>query len=169
MLYTIYLLSVWLHILAAITWVGGMFTLLLVVVPWLRRGDRAQAAAMLRDTGPRLRDIGWICFALLAVTGIFNLWVRGVRLSSFGSPAWLASPFGRAVLWKVSVFGLILLVSAAHDFILGPRAAIAVVADPQSAQAQRMRRAASYLGRLNALLALLVIALAIALVRGLPF
>lgn len=117
MLYTIYLLSAWLHILAAITWVGGMFTLLLVVVPSLRRGDRAQAAAMLRDTGPRLRDIGRICFGLLAITGTFNLWARAVRLSSFGSAAWLASPFGRAVLWKLGVFGVILGVSAAHDFI----------------------------------------------------
>lgn len=169
MLYTIYLLSVWLHILAAITWVGGMFTLLLVVVPWLRRGDRAQAAAMLRDMGPRLRDIGWICFGLLAITGTFNLWARGVRLSSFGSAAWLASPFGRAVLWKLGVFGVILGVSAAHDFILGPRATVAVLANPQSAQAQRMRRGASYLGRLNALLALLIVALAVTLVRGLPF
>ena len=76
----LYLLSVWIHILAAMAWIGGMFFLVLVVVPWLRAGNRANAGAFLRETGQRFRSVGWSCFAILTVTGTFNLYARGVRL-----------------------------------------------------------------------------------------
>ncbi len=82
----LYLLSVWIHILAATVWIGGMLFLVLVVVPWLRKGKRPDAAVFLRETGTRFRNVGWICFALLAVTGTFNLWMRGVRLSDSVAP-----------------------------------------------------------------------------------
>ena len=88
-MHALYLLSVWLHILAATVWIGGMSFLVLVVVPWLRRGGRVEAAAFLRETGERFRNVGWSCFLLLAATGTFNLWVRGVRLSDFGRAEWL--------------------------------------------------------------------------------
>ena len=102
----LYLASVWLHLLAVITWLGGSMFLVLVAVPWLRRGDRALAARFLRETGPRLRALGWICFAIMAVTGGYNLWVRGVGLTSFADPAWRASPFGQAALAKLALFEL---------------------------------------------------------------
>ena len=97
----LYLLSVWIHILAAMAWIGGMFFLVLVVVPWLRAGNRANAGAFLRETGQRFRSVGWTCFAILTLTGTFNLYARGVRLGDFVRPEWLASPFGRSVLSKL--------------------------------------------------------------------
>lgn len=168
-IHRLYLLSVWLHILAATVWIGGMFFLVLVVVPWLRSGDRAGAATFLRETGERFRTVGWTCFAVLLVTGTFNLWTRGVRFGDFARPAWRASPFGKAVLWKLGVFAIVLLVSAYHDFLIGPRATRALGEDPRSALAERLRRRASLLGRLNALLALVLVAIAVILVRGWPW
>jgi uncharacterized membrane protein len=168
-MYGLYVLSVWLHILAAATWIGGMLFVVIVVVPWLRRGDRAQAATFLRETGTRFRDLGWICFAILLVTGSFNLWIRGVHLGDFLRPEWRASPFGRAVGLKLLAFLAVLAVSTVHDFFLGPRAAIAVERDPRSPEAERLRRWAGRLGRLNALLALVLVALAVIIVRGWPW
>jgi uncharacterized membrane protein len=165
-----YLLSVWVHILAATVWVGGMAFLVLVVVPWLRTsGDRARGVALLRDTGRRFRTVGWVCFALVVVTGTFNLAARGVRLSDFASAAWRDSPFGSAVLSKLAVFACVLAVSAVHDFWLGPRATLVMEQDPRSPQAENFRRAASLLGRANALLALALIALGVIIVRGWPY
>ncbi len=164
---TLYLASVWLHILAATVWVGGMLFLVLVVVPWLRKG-KTDAAVFLRETGRRFRNIGWICFALLFVTGCFNLWVRGVRLTSFVDPQWLGSSFGKTVMLKLAFFILVLLASAAHDFVLGPLATRAIAANPRSADAQRLRRRASLLGRTNVLFALVLIALGVMIVRGTP-
>lgn len=168
-MHALYVVSVWLHILAAVTWIGGMFFLVLVVVPWLRRGDRAKAAAFLRETGVRFRDVGWTCFAILLVTGTFNLWVRGVRWPDLIDPVWLSSPFGSAVAWKIAAFTAVVAVSAWHDFRLGPKAALAVERDPHGAEAERLRRLASKVGRLNVLLALALVAFAVIIVRGWPF
>jgi len=165
-MHALYLLSVWLHILAAIVWIGGMAFLVLVVVPYLRKGDRAKAAALMRDTGSRFRDIGWICFAIVLVTGTFNLWMRGVRVSSFGDPVWLRSQLGHAVSLKLAVFTVVLVMSAVHDFVIGPRATRAIVADPRSKEAESLRRAASMMGRANVVFALILVALGVLIVRG---
>lgn len=167
-MHALYYASVVLHVLAAITWIGGMFFLMLVVVPWLRGRDRASAALFLRETGARFRTIGWACFAILLVTGSFNLWVRGVRFASFVDPTWLGSSFGHIVVLKLSLFVAVLALSAVHDFVHGPRATRAIQADPRSAQSERLRKVASQLGRLNAVLALMLVLLAVAIVRGSP-
>lgn len=161
-----YLISVWLHIVAAATWLGGIIFLVLVVVPALRRSDRATTAALMRDSGRRFRAVGWTCFGLLAGTGTFNLWFRGVRLGDLFDVTWSASAFGRVLWAKLAVFALVLVLSAVHDFVLGPRASRALMHAADGAQAERLRRAASWLGRLTGLLALALFAIAVLLVRG---
>ena len=168
-MHALYLISVWLHILAATVWIGGMLFLVLVVVPWLRKATHSNPAAFLRESGERFRNVVWICFGVLVVTGSFNLWVRGVRLSDFGRTEWLASPFGKTVLVKLGAFLFVLLASTVHDFVVGPRATAAIALDPRSAQARTQRRRASLLGRINVLLALIIVAAAVMLVRGVPW
>lgn len=170
-MHTLYLASVWMHILAATIWIGGMFFVVLVVVPWLRRqgGDREAATAFLRETGLRFRAVGWACFAVLLVTGTFNLWARGVRPHDLVSADWYATPFARAVVLKLATFALVLVVSVVHDFVVGPRAVAALERDAGGADAQRYRKLASRLGRANALLALLLVAAGVILVRGWPW
>lgn len=161
----LYLVSVWLHIVAATTWLGGMIFLVLVVVPTLRRGERALAAAIMRDSGRRFRTVGWACFAILLVTGTFNAWWRGVRLALLVDPSFTTTLFGRTLLIKLGVFAVVLALSVRHDFFVGPRASQALVRGDTSG-AERLRREASWLGRLTALLALVLFALAVVLVRG---
>lgn len=55
-MHTLYLVSVWLHIVAAMTWIGGMIFLVAVLVPMLRRPERrAQAAELFGILGVRFR------------------------------------------------------------------------------------------------------------------
>lgn len=164
----LYEIAVWLHILAATIWVGGIAFLVLVVVPWLRGADRNLAATMLSAAGRRFRNIGWVCFAVFAVTGSFSLWMRGVRLTSFVQPEWLSSPFGTAVIAKLVLFTLIVIVSVVHDFLIGPQATTAMMEDPRAQRTQILRRRASLLGRFNALLAVVILFAAVVLVRGVP-
>ena len=164
----IYLTSVWIHILAAVVWIGGMTFLVLVLVPWLRAGNRARAGPLMSELGRRFRTVGWICFGVLLVTGSLNLWARGVRPADLASAPWWHAPFAHALAWKLSLFVLVLLVSAVHDFWLGPRATVLMQQAESAAEAERMRRWAALLGRSNLLFALLLVGLGVILVRGWP-
>ena len=166
---TIYELSVYLHLLAVTVWFGGMTFLVLVIVPELRRQNKNSVGELLRSTGERFRSVGWICLGTLLATGTVNLWARGVRLGDFVRPEWLASPFGKAVVLKLCLFAVVVAISAVHDFRIGPRAVEAIRDRPDSLEASKLRRLAGRLGRANALLALLMIAVGVVLVRGMPW
>ncbi len=164
-----YTLCVWLHILAAAAWVGSMVFFAAVVVPVLRRAPDPRATAeLVRAVGRRYRVLGWIALGVLLVTGVGNLYFRGIGWSDLMSPAWRASPFGRALMWKLGLVDLVLLATAGHELLTGKRALEAMARDPGSPAALRARRAASWLGRATMLLSLLVLYLAVALVRGSP-
>ena len=79
MMHTLYLISVWLHIMAAVVWIGGTIFLALVLIPAIRRPEFGSIALeLIRWTVLRFRLVGWICFAVFIVTGTMNLIFRGV-------------------------------------------------------------------------------------------
>jgi uncharacterized membrane protein len=156
----VHLLLVWLHIVAAMVWVGGTIFLAAVFVPMLRRPEyRTLAPAMLQWAGERFRKIGWATLLTLIATGTANLTSRQV--------VW-GSAFGRVLTIKLALVGAIIALSLLHDLWIGRRATAAWRANPASDDARRLRRQASWIGRINLLLSLVVVALAVALVRGLP-
>lgn len=168
-MHALYLFSVWVHILAAIVWVGGMFFIVLIVVPLIRKGGTgSQAVGFLHDAALRLRTIGWVCFGLVLVTGTYNLHHRGVELSMFADAAWMRSPFGKSITHKLCLFGLTVVLSAVHDFWVGPEATRVMQSAPASPEAHQWRKRASWMGRLNALLALALVAYGVMIVRGMP-
>jgi uncharacterized membrane protein len=141
------LLVLWLHVLAAITWIGGMLFIALVLVPITRRlEDQTLRARLVREAGLRFRTVGWIALGVLVVTGLLNLWMH---------PGLLSSP---RFHWKLGLVVLTLILSAFHDFVLGPRAG-APGADPSA----RVR--ASWVARVNVLVVLIIVALALSLFR----
>jgi putative copper resistance protein D len=161
----LYLVSVWLHILAAAAWLGTLVFIAAVLVPTLRStGDEGLRSKVMRAAGPRLRTFGWVTFAVLVVTGIGNLAGRGFAVADLGWRLW-QGPFGRAFGWKMALFTVVLVLSALHDFRWGPRAAAAA---PGSPAALRLRRLASWVGRIELLLGLAIVLLAVFLVRGWP-
>lgn len=160
----VYLVSVWLHILAATVWIGGMAFLVLVVVPTVRKPEfRAMAAPIIRSSGRRFRVVGWICLATLVVSGLMNVAGRGIPLASMLDGAW-----GTTLGVKLVIVGIILAMSALHDFVLGPRASQLLMADPVDPRAHRARRMSSWFGRITLLLSIAAVALGVLLVRGLP-
>jgi putative copper export protein len=137
----------WVHVLATTAWVGGMLFIALVLVPVTRQlEDPSLRARLVQETGRRFRTIGWIALAILIVTGLLNLWLH---------PFLLRSP---RFHWKLGLVVLALLLSGFHDFVLGPRAGLPG-ADPSA----RVR--ASWIARLNMLVALAIVALGLGL-RG---
>jgi putative copper export protein len=161
----LYQLSVFVHILSAIIWIGGMLFLALVIVPATRGLPPPERAALFSAVGQRFRTVGWVCIGLLLVTGVINSAYRGVTWDNVLTAELWTSPFGRVLSLKLAVVAVMLTLSLYHDFVIGPRS-VRVMTGPE---AQQLRRLASYVGRIEAILALVVVALAIMLVRGLPF
>jgi uncharacterized membrane protein len=175
----LYHLSVFIHILSAIVWIGGMLFLALVIVPATRGLPPAERAALFGSVGRRFRTVGWVCIALLLVTGTVNAAYRGVTWTNVWTAELWSSPFGTTLALKLAVVAILLGLSVYHDLAIGPRSVRTLAeadraASPEQqrarhAEARRLRTRASYVGRIEAILALLVVALAIVLVRGLPF
>lgn len=164
---TVQLLSVWLHILAATIWIGGMAALGLLLVPLLRR-ERFQEVArpMLYASALRFRWIGWGALGVLIVTGLFNVWAQGIPWSAWLEPGFWRTAWGQALGWKLAFVVLVLGISAVHDFHFGPKAIRLMEEAPSSAKAERMRWWSSWLGRLTLLLSLVILWFAVLLPRG---
>lgn len=162
---SLYLLSVTLHLLAAMLWLGGMFFLALVGAPVLRRVESAPLRSELFNRlGVRFRVVGWIAMSLLVVTGIANLSFRGVLdPDTLGSASFWQGPYGQTLGWKLTIVVVMVSLSAVHDFLLGPRVARL---PPGSAEAAVGRRRASWLARFNAVLGVALVAAAVRLARG---
>lgn len=169
-MYELYVLAVWLHILSAAIWVGGMIFFAVVVVPVLRQPDyRESAGELIHRTGVRFRALGWGAIATLIVTGSYLLAFRGIGLSELFDPSFYATSLGRTIGLKLALVALIVAASLFHDFAMGPRATRLLREDPTSPRAMRLRATARRIGRLNLLLALAVVALAVMIVRGAPW
>jgi putative copper export protein len=162
---SLYHLNVTLHLLAALLWLGGMFFLGVVGAPVLRQVEPAALrVALFRDLGLRFRGVGWVAIGILIVTGLGNLAFRGLlHWELLSSARFWATPFGRALAWKLVAVSVMVVASAVHDFILGPAAS---AARPGTPEADRWRRSAALLARLNALVGLLVVLIAVRLARG---
>ena len=161
----LYLINVTAHVLAALVWLGGMFFLALVGAPVLRQvEDPRLRGRLFAELGRRFRGVGWVCIGVLLVTGLANLWFRGVlSADGVGSAAFWASAYGRSLAWKLGSVALMITVSAVHDFVHGPAASRAT---PGSPEAMKARRVAALLARANAILGIVVVIAAVRLARG---
>jgi len=153
------------HILAAFLWLGGLLFLGAVGAPALRQIEPANLRAeVFQQLGRRFRPVGWVAIAVLLVTGVLNLHVRGLLMwQTLGDGGFWTSAYGRTLLWKLVCVAGVVLGSAYHDFVVGPAASRA---EPGSAQAAALRRRAAWIGRINAVLGVLLIVTAARLTRG---
>ena len=162
---TIYFLSVTLHVLAALHWLGGMFFLALVGAPAIRSLDSPELRRTLfRRIGERARTSGWVSIGILFATGAINLWLRGLLWRAFdpASDFWSTS-IGRAFAWKLAAVGIMVGISAIHDFVLGPMASRDGLPPEQR---ERVRSWTALLGRVNAVVGIVLVYWAVRLARG---
>jgi uncharacterized membrane protein len=162
---TWYYLSVTLHVLAAMLWLGGMMFLAAVGAPVLRQVDSVSLRAELfKKLGTRFRTVGWAAIAVLLVTGVTNLWLRGfLRADVILTPHFWAAPFGRMLLLKLLAVLAMLVIQAMHDFRHGPHASRLL---PGSPEALRFRQRAARFARVNALIGIVLVYFAVRLARG---
>lgn len=165
-MHTLYLFSVFVHVLSAMTWLGGMLFLVLVIVPSVRKPElRARAPELFHVLGTRFRSVGWTALVLLVVTGVYNVLHRGYALSDFVSGRVFAGRWGASLAMKLAFVVVIFGLSGVHDFWLGPRSTRLAREGAPEEERERARKLASVLGRVTFTFALGVVAIAITLVR----
>ena len=159
-----YYLNVTLHVLAALFWLGGMFFLAVVGAPVLRSVEPPELRRELfRKLGATFRGAGWAAIGVLVVTGLVNLWFRGLLSATLLESAFWATPYGHALAWKLGSVSVMLIVQALHDFVWGPRASLV---QPGSAEQLKVRARAAWLARVNAIVGVVLVFAAVRLGRG---
>lgn len=156
---------VYLHIISAVTWLGGMLFLAMVMVPLARR-DNGGGFATLREAAKKFVPIAWASKIVLAVTGGYLAWTYfGVRPGTFFGGE---GHFLQFLQMKTGLFLIVVLLSLAHDFWLGPR----MLERLESARASGAplpsglgRLFVQWAARVNLLLVLAVVALAVWMTR----
>ena len=160
-----YQVIVYIHIISAVIWLGGMLFLAMVMVPLARR-DAGAGFAALREAARKFVPVAWASMLVLAVTGGYLAWTHwGVRPGTFFGGE---GPFLQFLQMKTGLFVIVILLSLAHDFWLGPmmmnrlEAARASGAPPPAGPA---RLFVQWAARVNLLLVLGVVALAVWMTR----
>jgi uncharacterized membrane protein len=164
---TIWALARWLHLLAAIVWIGGQIFIVAVMLPVLRGALPAEERALLvAQVGRRFWNLSGLALLTLVVTGIINGERRHVawsRLTEY--------PYGRTLHLKLTLVGIVVVVSLVHTLYFGHRLealaerARALDADPALArQRRRLQIWSGTLSALNLLLNVAIVLLAASLV-----
>ncbi len=106
----------WLHLLAAALWVGGMFYIFLIYLPVLKQHTLNERARSLLVILPAFSPLAIAGVALMAMTGPLNATFHLTSIDQFVTTA-----YGRALLIKSLLIGIMLLTSAYHVGWLRPR------------------------------------------------
>jgi putative copper export protein len=101
-------IRLFLHVLAATVWVGGQLTLA-ALVPVLR----GFGAEVPRVAARRFNQVAWTAFAVLIVTGIWNITAVSAQISHSGS-------YRTTLIVKLVVVALSGVTAALHARARGP-------------------------------------------------
>lgn len=157
----------WLHLLAAMAWVGGMLFILVVLLPIMRKQIReGERIVLASEVGQRYLTLSLGLLAVLAATGVLNALRRGVTLDVL-----FASAYGQTLGVKVLLVLLVAIVTAVHGLVYGPmlRELAERSADGSGdlallSKRRRTQRRSTLLSAVNLLLSLAIVLLAASLV-----
>ncbi|MCY4556054.1 MAG: CopD family protein [Chloroflexi bacterium] len=175
-IHDMYQAAVFIHLASAIVWIGGSLFLALVLIPVLRRfapppGEPPVLPPdMLGAMARRFRWISWVCIVLLVATGLYILPTRyGIGFGDFFS---LGGHFVATLQVKVALVAVVIWLSAIHDFIIGPYTNRLIEAMQAGAEPPGylplLRKSVVWIARVNVLLTILVVVVAVTMTRGAP-
>ena len=133
-----------LHVVLATFWVGGMIFLSLVVVPYLKNKPEIRNEAF-QEVGKRFSLYGtFISLFLLLITGLVNTYL-------------LHGGFRRSIYEKLFLFFIVVAISLAHDLWAGRKAL----------DSEYHRKWAKWLGIANLIISLMLVYMGIRIRLGL--
>jgi uncharacterized membrane protein len=108
-------IPLWLHLMAASVWVGSQIMMFAVVIPSVRK--LPESAARIQVLTPLTTRFGWLGAAaliVLAITGVDNI-------SRYSPGDMFDIRYGYILATKLSLLGLVLLLTLYHTLYVGPR------------------------------------------------
>ena len=160
------LLIRWLHVTAAVVWIGGNLILAMVIVPYFKKSAApVERIRILTRIGKQFEPIVWVCVIILIFSGLFNVF-RAV-----GGDTEAVKLFMRTLGIKLILFLILAILTWFHGFIMGPRLRQAVEAlDPETQELpeeiDKMRRSMAVVSSLMGIVSLLVLLAAVAVRMG---
>ncbi len=168
--HNLYILSVVIHILSVVVWLGSAAFLVIAALPFFKKIAPDQLLSFFEFSEKRLRIIGWSAFLLLLLTGIYSIHYR-FGFSSITQQAFWIDGAGQLLFFKLLLFVVIIGLSFWHDFISGPKT-LGIWREFRNGRLEcenelsKLRRYASLLGRIIGIIAIAIIVLAVKIVRG---
>lgn len=153
---------VWVHLIGATCWIGGMVFLSIVVAPLLREKiPDFQAHDWFVRVARRFRSLVWMVIPVLVLTGLLLL-----RQSVWWDVPW--AEWSWVVHGKLMAVTMLIALSVVHDRIVGPRVRMIVQKDRSAwtDAERRLVRLSPWLARSTLLLGLLIVFLGVALARS---
>jgi copper transport protein len=114
-LFSISIFLDWLHLLGDATWFGGQIYIVLVLIPALFARGLERNGSLFLDVLNRFSPAAFASIAFFVLTGTFS---GKVQIGSWY--AFFNSIYGRALIVKIALIGLMMLVSAYTVFRLRP-------------------------------------------------
>lgn len=168
--HNLYILSVVIHILSVVVWLGSAAFLVVAALPFFKENAPEQLLSFFEFSEKRLRAIGWAAFLLLLLTGLYSIHYR-FGFSSLSQQVFWTDGVGQLLFIKLLLFVVITALSFWHDFISGPRT-LRIWKEYRNGmldyedELSRLRKHASLIGRITGVLAVGAIVLAVKIVRG---
>ncbi|KAB2879297.1 CopD family protein [bacterium] len=164
----LYFISVTIHILFAAIWFGGSVLVILLYQHESKsinyfRSDSSNNYSMIQA----FRKLSWVCFFLLFVTGLYNLFVRGYSWYDLFSSEFWVGYFGETLLVKLVLFAWVLTSAIVNDYLL--RNLIAGKLYIKTEETIRLFQRSLFLLRANLVLGFCILICAVMLVRGRPW
>lgn len=154
-----YSLFLFLHIVFAAFWVGGMLFLPLVMLPAVK--DNQDRHNILIKSGLRFRLFGWISLAGLFLTGLSNMHYKGM---SWSYDFFFQTSIGKVLFWKLVIFAVMIIFLVIHDIFIGK-----LLQQTSGENDLQLNKIAKYTGRINLILSLLIVFLALMISRNFTF
>ncbi len=154
------------HILTAVTLVGGMLFLTMTLLPVLRGSrDKAASGAIMTATAASFNRVGAVSLVVLIVTGFTNAIFKGFGMGVFSASFWSATyahTMGAKLIIALALAGLGLY----HGGKSGKQVLAAMENAPDDPDTAGMRRKSSFTGRISLVLSLVAVLLGIVMSRG---
>jgi len=155
----LYITLKWIHLIATVAWIGGMFTNFFIYIPSMAKTLEPQAAGRLMGAVmKRFRIMVYVSMAVFLVSGIL--------LGSMDlNPDTLVSTRNEVVsilIFKIPLFLLMVILAIIAFEVVAPRAA-RLAAEGPSARLQKVQRSQKILAVTGFILGLLVLVLSAAM------